>query len=79
MKTKNKMQLLAVSAAARTEKRLMLTEHASSAPFTPFGDALRSGSEWTIERIRERVDSSSEVLERILHKTVRLKPWGINE
>ena len=67
------------AAAARTETRLMLTEHAGFAPFTPFGDAPRSGSEWTIESIRERVDSSSEVLEIILHRSVRPEPWGINE
>ena len=55
------------------------TERASRSLLVDFGSAPASESELTIEIIRERVDSSSEVLERILHRPVPPQRWGINE
>ena len=44
-----------------------------------FGSAPGSESELTVETNRDRVDSTSEVLERILHQSVPPHRWGINE
>jgi hypothetical protein len=55
------------------------TERASRSLLMDFGSVPGSESELTIETIRERVDSTSEVLERILHRSVPPHRWGINE
>lgn len=79
MKTKNDNSFADGAAAALDDKSLKLAEHAGPNTLTHFGDAPRSQSEFTIESIRERVDSSSEVLERILHRSIPTQRWGINE
>ena len=55
------------------------TERASRSLLMDFGSAPGSESELTIETIRERVDSTSEVPEWILHRSVPPHRWGINE
>ena len=47
--------------------------------FMDFGSVPGSESEWTIESIRERADTVSEVLEGILRRAVPHPRWGINE
>ena len=67
------------AAAAFDDKSLKLAEQGGPERFKHFGNAPRSESELTIESIRERVDSTSEVLERILHRSVAPARWGTNE
>lgn len=55
------------------------TERTSRTLLVDFGSAPGSESELTIKTIRERVDSTSEVLERILHRSIPPQRWGINE
>jgi len=55
------------------------TERARRNPFMDFGSAPGSESELTIEIIRERADATSEVLERIMQRSVPPQRWGINE
>jgi hypothetical protein len=55
------------------------TERASRSLLIDFGCAPGSESKLTIEIVRERADSTSEVLERILHRSVPPHRWGINE
>lgn len=55
------------------------TKRASRSLLIDFGSAPDSESELTIETIRKRADATSEVLERILHRSVPPHRWGINE
>lgn len=55
------------------------TERTSRSPFIDLGGAPGSESELTIESIRERADATSEVLERIMHRSTPPQRWGINE
>lgn len=47
--------------------------------FIDFGSAPGSESELTIESIQERADATSEVLKRIMQRSVQPQRWGINE
>src|SRR5258706_519973 len=45
-----------------------LAEPAQVDVFTQFGDAPKPELEWTVERIRQRADTTSSLLEGILHR-----------
>jgi hypothetical protein len=48
--------------------------------FTHFGQAPRSETEWILKSIRQGVNTTSEVLESILHNpTPPSRGWGLNE
>lgn len=55
------------------------TERACRSRLMDFGSTPGSESKLTTETIRERADSTSEVLEGILHRSVPAQKWGINE
>ena len=55
------------------------TERAHRNPYMDVGSAPGSESELTIECIRERADTNSELLERIMRRSVPPQKWGIIE
>ena len=61
------------ASTAREARTIKLTERDNAQRNHP----LRS--ELTVEKVRERVDSSSDVLEKILHRSILPPRYGINE
>ena len=54
-------------------------DQATRSLFIHFGNAPGPESELTIETIQKRAGSNSEVLERIMERSVPPQRWGINE